>query len=288
VSALVVIGVVAACSSSTGTNSSATLSDAQINTDLAGAAGVSATTQGDEFVTQDSEAGAAGRIVGRRGPSALALPMRRTRAEGGCTTGSFNGTIVFPASMLDTASISQTWEFFAAGVCENAYVSGTTDSIVFSSTTTAELHTANGFGSTHHEDTRSNWVTGSPALSSATTRVWNGFEDGVDTISISGDISESRVYDAAASDTLVNVTYPHPLDGAVYPVSGSYNRWVAASVTYSGPTTGSKQVARHIVITFNGNEVVPIVVYDASSGAVDLSCQFDLGLGVIVAGSCST
>jgi hypothetical protein len=131
------------------------------------------------------------------------------------------------------------------------------------------------------------WVTGNPALSTASTHVWNGFEAGTDTASFSRDISESRQYDAASADTVGSVTFPHPRDGAVYPASGTYTRWVNAEVTFSGPTSGSKQVARHIVVTFNGNEIVPIVVYDVSTGAVALTCQLDLASGEIVSGSCT-
>lgn len=288
VCAAAVFAAMAACSTSTGTTAAA-VSDAQINTDLAAAAGIAASTQSGDFATQDAEAGAEGFIVGLRGGSAaLGLGMKRATVESACTTGSFSGTIVFPfADPRDTISISRTWEFFAVGVCENAYVAGTTDSIVFAATVSSELHGKRGFWQAHHDDQRSNWVTGSLALSTASTHVWNGFEAGVDTSSFSGDIPESRTYNAASSDTVGSVTFPHPRDGAVYPSSGTYTRWVNAMATFSGPRTGSKQVARHIVVTFNGTEFVPIAIFDVGTGQVSLTCQLDLAIGEIVAGSCT-
>jgi hypothetical protein len=288
ISAVVVAAVLTACSSSPGT-APGTLSDTQVSTDLAAGAGIAAATQAGDFSTQETEAGASAEIMKPFGNlMALAHTNKRITTQSACTTGSFTGTLTFPASdPRDTTSISRTWEFFAAGVCENLYVAGTTDSIVYTAEITAELNGKAGFWHTHHADNRMNWVTGAPALSTASTHVWNGFEAGTDTSTFSRDIAETRQYDAVAADTVGSVTFPHPRDGAIYPASGTYTRWVNANVTFSGPTSGSKQVARHIVVTFNGNEIVPIVVYDVSTGAVALTCQLDLGLGEIVAGSCT-
>lgn len=287
--ALAVIGALSACSSSSGT-APAALSDAQVSTDLAAGAGIAASTQAGDFGNQESQAGAEDQVLIPRGGSvALGRSMKRATVQSACTPGSFTGTLTFPASdPRDTTSISRTWEFFAAGACENMYVAGTTDSIVFTTAVTAELHGKRGFWQAHHDDNRMNWVTGAPALSTASTHVWNGFEAGVDTSSFQGDVAESRTYDAAASDTVGSVTFPHPRAGAIYPSSGTYTRWVNAEVTFSGPTSGSKQVARHIVVTFNGTEFVPITVFDVSTGAAALTCQLDLGIGEIVSGSCTT
>jgi hypothetical protein len=286
VCAIMVAAVLTACSGST--TAPATLSDTQISTDLAAGAAVAAATQSADFSTQESQAGVSADLMAPLN-HVMALGGKRLSMQSVCTTGSFSGTLTFPASdPRDTTSISRTWEFFAAGVCENMYVAGTTDSIVYAAEVTAELNGIRGFWHAHHADSRMNWVTGNPALSTASTHVWNGFEAGTDTSSFSGDIAESRTYDAASADTVGGVTFPHPRDGALYPSSGTYTRWVSADVTFSGPTSGSKQVARHIVVTFNGNEIVPIVVYDVSTGTVALTCQLDLASGEIVAGSCRT
>ena len=286
VCAMMVGAVLTACSSSS--TAPATLSDTQVSTDLAAGAAVAASTQAADFSTQESLAGAEAERMEPLG-HVMALGGQRASIASACTSGSFSETLTFPASdPRDTASFSRTWDFFAAGVCENSYVAGTTDSIVFAAEVTAELNGARGFWHTHHADNRMNWVTGHPALSTASTHVWNGFEAGTDTSSFSRDIAESRTYDAASADTVGSVTFPHPRDGAIYPASGTYIRWVNADVTFSGPTSGSKQVARHIVVTFNGNEIVPIVVYDVSTGAVALTCQLDLASGEIVSGSCTT
>jgi hypothetical protein len=285
--AAVVAAVLTACSSS-GT-APAALSDTQISTDLASGAGIAAATQAGDFSTQETQAGASAEVMKpMENVMAIVGGNRRASAQSACTTGSFTGSLTFPASdPRDTTSISRTWAFFAAGVCENSYVAGTTDSIVFTTAVTAELNGARGFWHTHHADNRMNWVTGSPALSTSSTHVWNGVEAGTDTASFSKDISYSRQYDASAADTVGSVTFPHPRDGVIYPASGTYTRWVNANVTFTGPASGSKTVARHIVVTFNGNEIVPIVVYDVSTGAVALTCQLDLAIGEIVAGSCT-
>ena len=286
VCAIAVAAVLTACSSSS--TAPATLSDTQVSTDLAAGAAVAAATQAGGFSTQESEAGAEAEMMTPFG-QVMALGSKRAAVQSACTTGSFSGMLTFPAGdPRDTISISRTWEFFAAGACENMYVAGTTDSIVFTAEVTAELNGARGFWHAHHADNRMNWVTGHPALSSASTHVWNGFEAGTDTSSFSHDIGESRQYNAASADTVGSVTFPHPRDGALYPASGTYTRWVNAEVTFSGPTSGSKQVARHIVVTFNGTAIVPIVVYNVSTGAVALTCQLDLTSGEIVGGSCTT
>jgi hypothetical protein len=283
--AIVVAAVLTACSSSS--TAPATLSDTQVSTDLATAAGVAAATQSGDFSSQESQAGAEAKLMVPFG-QIMTPGGKRVAIQSACTPGTFSGTLTFPASdPRDTISFSRTWEFFAAGACENMYVAGTTDSIVFTTAASAQLNGARGFWHTHHADNRMNWVTGQPALSTASTHVWNGFESGTDTASFSKDIAESRQYDAAAADTVAGVTFPHPRDGAVYPASGTYTRWVNAEVTFSGPTSGSKQVARHIVVTFNGNEIVPIVVFDVSTGTVALTCQLDLAIGEIVNGSCT-
>ncbi|MFI5249722.1 MAG: hypothetical protein ACHQTF_07125 [Gemmatimonadales bacterium] len=286
VCAMMVAAVLTACSSSS--TAPVTLSDAQVSTDLASAAAVAAATQAGDFSTQESQAGAESEMMEPFGQM-MALGSKRAAVRSACTTGSFSGSLTFPAANpRDTISISRTWEFFAAGACENMYVAGTTDSIVFTTEVSAQLNGARGFWHTHHADNRMNWVTGHPALSRASTHVWSGIESGTDTSSFSRDVAESRQYAAASADTVGNVTFPHPRDGALYPASGTFTRWVSADVTFSGPTSGSKQVARHIVVTFNGSEIVPIVVYDVSTGAVALTCQLDLASGEIVSGSCTS
>jgi hypothetical protein len=285
VCAVMMAAVLTACSSSS--TAPATLSDTQVSTDLAAGAAVAAATQAGEFSTQESQAGAEAEVM-TPFSHVMALGSKRATVQSACTTGSFTGSLTFPASdPRDTASISRTWEFFAAGLCEDMYVAGTTDSVVFTAELTAELNGARGFWHAHHADSRMNWVTGHPALSTASSHVWNGFEAGTDTASFSRDIAESRQYEAASADTVGSVSFPHPRDGALYPSSGTYTRWVNAEVTFSGPASGSKQVARHIVVTFNGNEIVPIVVYDVSTGAVALTCQLDLASGEIFSGSCT-
>ena len=284
--AAAVVAVLGACSGST---SPSAVGDSQITQDIASVAANTVAEEASAFGTEDTQSGAAGDVVLAPGHriAASASAMRPTREMADCTLGSFEGTITFPFSdPRDTLSVDRTWEFFAGGVCQNAFDASTTDSIVFNATVSAELHGVRGFWQAHRDDQRTHWVTGAPTLRGASTHVWNGFGAGVDTSSFNGAGPETRAYVGAAADTVTSVTFPHPRDGALYPISGTFARWVNAMATFSGPTTGSRQIARHLVVTFNGTAIVPIVFYDVSTGAVALTCQLDLSVGDIIAGSC--
>jgi hypothetical protein len=283
--AAAVLATLGACSAST---SPSAVSDTQITQDVASSTAGSVAEVTNSFGNEDSQSGASDFVLspGRR-LAASARVMRPAGALSECTQGSFTGMITFPfTDPRDTLSVSRTWTFFAGGVCQSAFDASTTDSIVFNATVSAELHGVRGFWQAHRDDQRTHWVTGAPTLRAATSHVWNGFAAGVDTSSFNGDQPESRSYVGAAADTVTSVTFPHPRDGALYPASGTFTRWVAALATFSGPTTGSRQVARHLIVTFNGSAIVPIVFYNVSNGQVALTCQLDLSLGDIVAGSC--
>jgi hypothetical protein len=283
--AAAVLAALGACSGAA--TSPSTLSDTQITEDIAGMAGNSVAEETSGFGTEDTQSGAADVALSPGNRLAASARVMPNREKAICTQGSFSGTITFPFSdPRDTLSISRTWTFFAAGSCQNAFDASSTDSIVFNATVAEELHGKRGFWQAHRDDQRTHWVTGAPTLRAATSHVWNGFAAGEDTSSFSGDGPESRAYVAAAADTVTNVTFPHPRDGALYPASGTFTRWVAAMATFSGPRTGSRQIARHLVVTFNGTAIVPIVFYNVSNGQVALTCQLDLSVEDIVAGSC--
>jgi hypothetical protein len=284
--AAAVLAALGACSGAA--TSPSAVGDTQITEDIASVAGNAIAEETNGFGTEDTQSGAADVALspGNR-LAASASAMRPSRELASCTQGSFSGTITFPFSdPRDTLSVARTWSFFAGGVCQNAFDASTTDSIVFNATVAEELHGKLGFWQAHRDDQRTHWVTGAPTLRGATSHVWNGFGAGVDTSSFSGSGPESRAYVGAAADTVTNVAFPHPRDGALYPASGTFTRWLNAMATFSGPTTGSRQIARHLVVTFNGTSIVPIVFYNVSNGQVALTCQLDLSIGEIVAGSC--
>lgn len=285
-SAAAVIAAMAACSGSS--TSPSNVSDLVITEDVASTAGNSVAEVANQFGSEDNQSGASSASPAPTSRlSAAAAMSRPTMARSACTQGSFSGTFTFPfGDPRDTVSITRTWSFFAAGACQSAFDTATTDSIVFTAAVSEELHGKRGFWQAHRDDQRTHWVTGAPTLRAATSHVWNGFAAGVDTSSFSGDRPESRTYTGAAADTVTNVTFPHPRNGAIYPASGTVTRWVNAVATFSGPSTGTRQVARHLIVTFNGTEFVPIVFYNVSNGQVALTCQLDLAEGEIVDGSC--
>lgn len=285
--AAAVMAAMAACSGSSTSPSS--VSDLVINEDVATTAGSSVAEVTNQFGNEDTQSGASSSapVPSARLSAAAAGMSRPSMARSACTQGSFSGMFTFPfGDPRDTLSITRTWTFFAAGSCQSAFDTATTDSIVFTAAVSEELHGKRRFWQAHRDDQRTHWVTGTPTLRAAATHVWNGFAAGVDTSSFSGDRPESRTYTGAAADTVTNVTFPHPRKGAVYPASGTFTRWMNAVATFSGPNTGTRQVARHLIVTFNGTEFVPIVFYNVSNGQVALTCQVDLAQGEIVDGSC--
>lgn len=285
--AAAVLAAVAACSG--GSVSPNGVNETQVSQDVASSTAGSVSEVTTDLGTSETQAGSANLVV----PPTVKLSRisasmgRPSYSVSACTQGSFNGTWTFPfADPRDTITLARTWGFFAAGVCQNAFDPNSTDSIVFNATIGEELHGKRGFWDADRVGQRTHWVTGAPNLHSATTHVWNGFAAWNDTASFSGNGPESRSYVGTASDTVTNVTFPHPRNNALYPTGGTFTRWVNGTATFSGPTSGSRQFARHVVVTFNGSEFVPIVFYNVSNGQVALTCQLDLAEGDIVDGSC--
>jgi hypothetical protein len=258
-----------ACSNDS-TGPSDTLTDQQMSADIA-ASSAPAVASGAGFLTDAEAAGSAlGSVV----------------ASTVCATHSKSGVITFsPAeSHPDTVAYDATWEYFAAGVCQNTFVAASTDSIAF----TASLLEVDNDPRFVARATR-NWlldVTGSPTLASAKTHVWNA--TGLD-----ADTAEhrtpglDRTYIGVAYDTATDVTFPNPRNGSLVPASGTLSRWVSVTVTHK--THGvdkTKNVSRHIVVTFNGQTRIPLGVFDAMRGTPLLACTLDLTARRIVDGSC--
>jgi hypothetical protein len=184
----------------------------------------------------------------------------------------------------DSIAFTRTWEYFADAGCQNAFNAASTDSIAF----TASLVEVDNDPRFVARATRA-WqldVTGAPTLAAATTHVWNGTGTDADTATHATP-GLDRTYSGAASDTATNVTFPHPLNGATVPSSGTFTRWITVTVTHV--THGVHKVrttSRHIVVTFNGATQVPLVVLDESTGAHLLACTLDLTARRIIENSC--
>jgi hypothetical protein len=215
-----------------------------------------------------------------------------------CTTGTVTTSYTFPASdNRDTVNYTRTWGFFSAAGCENGFVSDSTDSIAFSVTFAAALNGKAEYWHSHRDGTRSHALTGDSTGSetllstSPGIRVWNGNAAVFDTSAFSnasGTVLRSHLWQAA--DTASNITFPHPRNGDVYPISGAWKRWVADSVTFDGATSGSADYLWHIVVTFSatggvGNQDAQLQIFN-SSGALVKTCAVDLLQDEIDPGSC--
>ena len=260
--------VVSACSSdSTGPNDS--LTNQQISADVAASSAPAVASGATFFADAEAAGGGLASIV----------------ASSACSMHSASGVITSTAeSHPDTLAWNATWEYFAAGACENSFVAASTDSIAF---TASLLEVDNDPRFVAHA-TR-NWVLdviGSPTLASAKSHVWNATGLDADTARHQTP-GLDRTYDGVAYDTATDVTFPNPRNGSLVPTSGTLVRWVNVTVTHK--THGvdkTKTVTRHIVVTFNGQTQIPLNVFDAMSGTKLLACTLDLTARRIVDGSC--
>jgi hypothetical protein len=202
-----------------------------------------------------------------------------------CTVHSRGDTLTFSReSKPDTVAFALTWEYFSASGCQNAFDAASTDSIDFTASVLEADHDPR-FVSRATRDWKFS-VFGMPTLKQADTHVWNGTGTESDT-AVHETPGVDKTYSGSAVDTASAITFPHPLNGAFVPTSGSLSRWIAWSMTMT--TKGvhkSREVERHIVITFNGTTQVPLQIYNATSGVLEMTCTLDLVTRRIVEGSC--
>ena len=263
-----VVALSACSSDSTGPGNA--LTDQQMSADIAASSAPAVATGAAFFSDAEAAGSALGSVV----------------ASNACTTNSKSGVITFSQSEShpDTVAYNATWQYFAAGVCQNMFAAASTDSIAF----TASLLEADNDPRFVAHATR-NWVldvTGSPTLASAKTHVWNA--TGLD-----ADTAEhktpglDRTYIGAAYDTATDVTFPNPRNGSLVPSSGTLSRWVTVTVTHKTHGVDKTQTtSRHVVVTFNGQTQIPLSVFDAMRGTALLACTLDLTARRIVEGSC--
>lgn len=242
-----------------------TLSNGQMNADLAASTAPAVASGAVMF----DEAG----VSGGSSASIVASPTP-------CTVHSASAAIAFSD---DSLSYTRTWEYFSGPTCQNAFVSASTDSVAFTASLTEADHDPRFVA--HASRAWAFDVMGTPTLAAASTHVWNGAGTGADTAEHKTP-GLDRTYAGTAFDTATAVTFPNPRNGVTVPTSGTFTRWTTVTVTHV--TKGVDKVAtisRHIVVTFNGTTQVPLVVFDATSGAQLLSCTVDLTARRL-AGSC--
>jgi hypothetical protein len=289
--------LLAACSGSTapGTSASDTIQAAQdVSDQTAGnAGGVVA-----DYSTSENQSGAGDAVLPTPFTALGNMALGSTIRSGGCTTGQASGTFTFPpGNSRDTITYARTWGFFAAAGCENAFTTGATDSIYYTTTFSASLNGNSQRWHSRLHGARQHWLTGDSTgaatlISANGIHVWNGNGAYADTGSYeNGSGTKQRSHVWTAADTVRNITFPHPRNGDVYPISGSFTSWVSDSVTFIGKTSGTSVYSWHILVTFSntggvGNQDAQLQIYNVVSGALVQTCMVDLLEEELVPGSC--
>jgi len=251
----------------------------QISTDVAYASGPEAARNAADFAGGLGVAELALRGTGG------ALSSRIAAQASPCEATSSHGRDVFPASSkTDTVIFSQTVEYFSAGGCQDSF-SSTTDSIEFHTTFVSSARDAGKEWERHAGGTRLATVVGDPTLSAAPRRVWDATWWDMGAFVITGG-GQTRTYASATSDTAGGVTYDQPQAAHAVPASGTVAMAVTASLVVTGDTTDTINVARRVVVTFDGGAEAALQVFDAS-GALALTCSVDLSARRVAAGSCA-
>jgi hypothetical protein len=274
--ALAVTGL-AACNghvNSTAPNQPA-VSDAQIASDVATAAGGEIASDIADFSSADT--GDSKGLVFTPQPSGAT-----TRTA--CTNNTHTFQLV-NAGGNDTLNLELTWDYFSAEACQSTLSTGTTDSIAYTSVDSLHINGSNWVGHSIRDRAYSVSGSGGSSLSSDTMHVWNGVGQAADTSTYTGSPA-ARAYSGMVSDTAVAITFTHPRSGSVYPNAGTVSRWYDWTLTVTGATPASVTVVRHVVVTLNGTNDVPLQVFNPSSGATELTCTLDLTAHRVVPSSC--
>lgn len=279
VSVITILSAAVLCSCSDSTAPSGTTpSDGQAGADVAASAAPAVATSVSAFLDAEQGSGAVS-------PGFAAGALSAGARSAGCTIHSATGVLTFtPESHPDSVAFSWNWEFFSSAGCQDAFDASSTDSIAF---TAADREVDND--PRFVASATQNWqfdVVGVPTLAAAATRTWNGTGMGADT-AVHATPGLNRTYIGAAYDTATNVVFPHPLNGATDPASGTFSRWTTVTVTQD--THGvhkSRTIALHLVVTFDGATQVPLVVFDGTGGGSLLTCTMDLTMRRVVDNSC--
>ena len=282
--ASILVAALAACSSGSATspNSTPVVSDQQVSNDVANVTTPDAAGDAGDFGTEGQGGTNFGMMVGS--PSSRFGGM-----YGSSTTCGPSTTVMinyyFGRNLQDTISFNRTREWFANGACASSW-SPSVDSVEFVGTWQEHLADVSGNWTMHVNRVRNSSDMGNPTLDSETSHVWNANALVHDTINFVGSVN-TKNYAGTAYDSASAVTFNHPRNGEIYPMSGTWTRWATWNLTVTGARTETATIERHLLVTFNGTRYVPLEVLNVTSGAVVLTCEVDLLTHRIVAGSCS-
>lgn len=277
--AAMLLAALAACSSDTTSPNGAPVSDQQVSNDVANVSAPDAAADASDFAAEGNAGTSFGEIAGSPSGGMSAS----TTTCGPSTTVMIQ--FVFGRANQDTVNFNRTREWFASGACALVW-SPEVDSVEYVGTWDEDLSDLSGNWTQHVDRVRHSTVMGNPTLDSATSHVWNANALVHDTINFVG-TAKTRNYDGVAYDTATAVTFNHPRDGELYPMTGTWTRWANWDLTVTGTVTKHETIQRHVLVTFNGTEFVPLTIYNVETGQVALTCQVDLLIHRVVPGSCS-
>jgi hypothetical protein len=280
--AILVAGLAACSGSATSPNNTSPVSDQQVSNDAASASAPDVAGDAGDFNAEGQNGSNFGMIAGSASSKFGGMSASSSTC-GPSTTIMIN--YYFGRDLQDTITFNRTREWFANGACAMSW-SPAVDSVEFVGTWDADLADVSGKWSKHVDRLRNSSVMGSPTLDSATSHVWNANALVHDTIQFVGAVN-TRHYAGIAYDTATTVTFNHPRNGEIYPMSGTWTRWATWNLNVTGAVTETKTVERHILVTFNGTEFVPLEILNVQTGQVVLTCQVDLLTHRIVPGSCN-
>jgi hypothetical protein len=287
--AAILVAALAACSSSSTapSDNSQPVSDLQVSTDIANATSPDAAGDAADFSLEGQGGTNFGLAAISRPGSGMMASVQAQSACGPSTTVMVQ--FVWGADNQDTVNFNRTREWFANGACASTW-SASVDSVEYVGTWDEDLSNLDGTSTMAVNRVRNSSVFGAAAglvvpLDSATSHVWNANAVVQDTIHFQGTVN-TRNYAGIAYDTASSVTFQHPRAGEIYPASGTWTRWATWTLNVTGAKTETKTVQRHVIVTFNNTQFVPIQIIDESTGQVVLTCQVNLLTHRIVAGSC--
>ena len=141
---------------------------------------------------------------------------------------------------------------FADDVAGPLYNPTTTDSIRVRTTAVGSVTRDHGtLSATHEHD-----ITVSGLGGAETQRTVNGTATREEHLVLTG-AHGTRSYDGTTTSALQAIVFP--VNGG-HPLSGSFVQDVEATMTATGAREMTRQISRHVVITFNGTASVPLTV----------------------------
>jgi hypothetical protein len=279
--AVALTGALAACSSDSTSPNQPAVSDSQIESDVASSTGAQVSSDAADYANADQNDYSSAASGTTSAPSAASGMLRARTA---CPSLSTTFQLIF-AGGSDTLNVDRTRTYFSATGCQSGFDASTTDSVEYTSNDSLDV---NGTAWVDHATrVRAFSLTGlgGSTLATDTIHDWNGVGQGTDTSIYTGTVN-TRVYGGVAYDTATAVAFAHPRNGEIYPDSGTLARWVNWTLTVTGAKNKTVAVLRHVVVTFNGSNDVPLQVFDPSTGTLKLTCTLDLLAHRIVPGSC--